>query len=67
MNILLDRFPRLRTDPENPPLLMPVTNLIGANSLPLLTRQRFWLLPFPKTAWREESAWQDLVSNDWEE
>ncbi|WP_397544972.1 cytochrome P450 [Saccharopolyspora pogona] len=37
MNILLDRFPQLRTDLENPPVLMPAPNLIGPNSLPLLT------------------------------
>lgn len=37
LNILLDRFPRLRADPENPPVLMPGTDLIGPKSLPLLT------------------------------
>ncbi|WP_010693816.1 cytochrome P450-like enzyme [Saccharopolyspora spinosa] len=37
MNILLDRFPQLRTDPENPPVPMPGTDLIGPNSVPLLT------------------------------
>ncbi|MEV0087291.1 cytochrome P450 [Saccharopolyspora sp. NPDC050642] len=37
MNILLDRFPVLRTDPANPPVLMPGTDMIGATSLPLLT------------------------------
>ncbi|MFI0466887.1 cytochrome P450 [Saccharopolyspora sp. 5N102] len=37
MNILLDRFPVLRTDPANQPVLMPGTDMIGATSLPLLT------------------------------
>ncbi|SDW62146.1 Cytochrome P450 [Saccharopolyspora shandongensis] len=36
MDILLDRFPVLRTDPANPPVLMPGTDMIGATSLPVL-------------------------------
>ncbi|MCI2420259.1 cytochrome P450 [Saccharopolyspora sp. K220] len=38
LNILLDRFPQLRTDPDNAPTFMPGTDMIGASSLPLLTR-----------------------------
>ncbi|MGP4019061.1 cytochrome P450 [Saccharopolyspora sp. 5N708] len=38
LNILLDRFPQLSTDPDNAPTFMPGTDMIGANSLPLLTR-----------------------------
>jgi cytochrome P450 len=37
LNVLLDRFPRLRTDPDQPPTFMPSPNLTGVQSLPLLT------------------------------
>jgi cytochrome P450 len=37
MNILLDRFPALRTDPEQPPVFIPSPNMTGVRSLPILT------------------------------
>ncbi|MGK4580036.1 cytochrome P450 [Kitasatospora sp. HPMI-4] len=37
LNILLDRFPVLRTDPDNPPVFMAAPDLTGLRSLPLLT------------------------------
>jgi cytochrome P450 len=37
MNILLDRFPALRTDPEQPPVFIPSPNMTGVRSLPMLT------------------------------
>ncbi|MFE9743634.1 cytochrome P450 [Saccharothrix saharensis] len=37
LGVLLDRFPRLRTDPDRPPTFMPSPNLTGVQSLPLLT------------------------------
>ncbi|GAA0629356.1 cytochrome P450 [Kutzneria viridogrisea] len=37
LNLLLDRFPGLRTDPEAPVTFMPSPNLTGVRSLPLLT------------------------------
>jgi cytochrome P450 len=36
LNILLDRFPRLRTDPEDPPRFIPSPNMTGVEKLPLL-------------------------------
>jgi hypothetical protein len=38
LNILLDRFPGLRTDPGNPPTFMPSPNITGVRTLPLRTR-----------------------------
>lgn len=38
VNALLDRFPTLRTDPDDPPVFMPSPQLTGVRSLPLLTR-----------------------------
>ncbi|WP_367132661.1 cytochrome P450 [Saccharothrix sp. HUAS TT1] len=37
LNVLLDRFPRLRADPDRRPVFMPSPNLTGVRSLPLLT------------------------------
>lgn len=37
-NILMDRFPDLKTDPDNPPTFMPSPNMTGARTLPLRTR-----------------------------
>jgi cytochrome P450 len=37
LDVLLDRFPRLRTDPDRPPTFLPSPNLTGVQSLPLLT------------------------------
>ncbi|WP_241845206.1 cytochrome P450 [Streptomyces silvensis] len=37
VNILLDRYPTLRTDPDNPPEFLPIPDLIGTSKLPLLT------------------------------
>ncbi|WP_158842545.1 cytochrome P450 [Saccharothrix deserti] len=37
LDILLDRFPRLRTDPDRRPTFMPSPNLTGVQTLPLLT------------------------------
>ncbi|PSL54115.1 hypothetical protein B0I31_107169 [Saccharothrix carnea] len=37
LNVLLDRFPRLRTDPDRRPTFMPSPNLTGVQSLHLLT------------------------------
>ncbi|ROP38649.1 cytochrome P450 [Saccharothrix texasensis] len=37
LDVLLDRFPRLRTDPDRRPVFMPSPNLTGVRSLPLLT------------------------------
>jgi cytochrome P450 len=36
MNILLDRFPRLRTDPDDPPEFIPNPELTGVRRLPLV-------------------------------
>ncbi|MEU4447910.1 cytochrome P450 [Actinosynnema sp. NPDC050801] len=36
LDVLLDRFPRLRTDPDRRPTFMPSPNLTGVQSLPLL-------------------------------
>ncbi|MGW2720098.1 cytochrome P450 [Streptomyces sp. NPDC001492] len=38
LDILLDRFPVLRTDPATPPTFMQADHMTGARSLPLLTR-----------------------------
>lgn len=35
-NLLLDRYPGLRCDPQDPPVFMPTPNMIGTNKLPLL-------------------------------
>jgi cytochrome P450 len=35
-NLLLDRYPRLRCDPQDPPVLVPTPNMTGARRLPLL-------------------------------
>lgn len=37
LSILLDRFPRLRLDPDRPPRLLPHPHQTGLQSLPLLT------------------------------
>lgn len=37
LNILLDRFPALRTDPDNPPDFMAAPDFTGVKSLPLRT------------------------------
>ncbi|MEV8438399.1 cytochrome P450 [Actinosynnema sp. NPDC051121] len=37
LNVLLDRFPRLRTDPDRRPTFMASPNLTGVQTLPLLT------------------------------
>ncbi|MFB7664297.1 cytochrome P450 [Kitasatospora sp. NPDC056138] len=37
LNILLDRFPVLRTDPDNPPVFLPSPDLTGLKTLPLRT------------------------------
>jgi cytochrome P450 len=37
LNVLLDRFPRLRTDPDRRPAFMASPNLTGVQTLPLLT------------------------------
>ncbi|MGJ6961273.1 cytochrome P450 [Streptosporangium sp. G11] len=37
LNILLDRFPHLRTDPDEPPSFIPSPNMTGVRKLPLLT------------------------------
>lgn len=36
LNLIMDRFPNLRTDPENPPEFMPNPNMTGVRKLPLL-------------------------------
>jgi cytochrome P450 len=36
LNILLDRFPVLRTDPQSPPEFLPSPNMTGVRTLPLL-------------------------------
>ncbi|MFE9427015.1 cytochrome P450 [Kitasatospora sp. NPDC006697] len=36
--ILLERFPTLRTDPDNPPSFLPLPHVISTSELPLLTR-----------------------------
>lgn len=36
LNLLLDRFPRLRTDPEHAPRFLPSPNMTGVSELPLL-------------------------------
>jgi cytochrome P450 len=38
VNILLDRFPVLRTDPANPPVFLPSSDMTGVQTLPLRTR-----------------------------
>ncbi|QES47201.1 cytochrome P450 [Streptomyces venezuelae] len=38
LDILLDRFPALRTDPALPPTFMQADHMTGARTLPLLTR-----------------------------
>jgi hypothetical protein len=38
LNILLDRYPRLRTDPDHPPTFMPAADTTGVSSLRLRTR-----------------------------
>lgn len=35
-NLLLDRYPRLRSDPQDPPTFLPTPNMTGAQRLPLL-------------------------------
>ncbi|MFD2078353.1 hypothetical protein SAMN05421678_114105 [Actinopolymorpha cephalotaxi] len=40
LNILLDRFPQLRTDPDEPPTFLPSPNLTGVRTLPLLLSSR---------------------------
>ena len=35
-NLLLDRYPRLRVDPQDPPVFLPTPNMTGAQRLPLL-------------------------------
>ncbi|HEX6359046.1 cytochrome P450 [Actinophytocola sp.] len=37
LNILLDRYPTLRTDPQSPPEFLPNPNMTGVRTLPLLT------------------------------
>lgn len=37
LNILLDRFPRMRTDPEDAPVFLPSPNMTGVQKLPLRT------------------------------
>ncbi|MEB3369557.1 cytochrome P450 [Saccharopolyspora mangrovi] len=36
LNLLLDRFPRLRTDPDDTPQFLPSPNMTGVSKLPLL-------------------------------
>ncbi|WP_282791992.1 cytochrome P450 [Streptomyces sp. CC224B] len=38
LTMLLDRYPTLRTDPEDPPEFMAVDGVLGPSRLPLLTR-----------------------------
>lgn len=38
LNILLDRFPDLGTDPENPPMFLPAPTMTGVRSLPIMKR-----------------------------
>lgn len=35
-NLLLDRYPDMRCDPEDPPTFLPTPNMVGTNRLPLL-------------------------------
>jgi cytochrome P450 len=37
-NLLLDRYPGLRCDPQDPPVFLPTPNLTGTQRLPLLLR-----------------------------
>ncbi|MGS2645158.1 cytochrome P450 [Streptosporangium sp. LJ11] len=37
LNLLLDRFPHLRTDPDEPPRFIPSPSMTGVRKLPLLT------------------------------
>ncbi|MEU8378785.1 cytochrome P450 [Streptosporangium sp. NPDC048865] len=37
LNLLLDRFPHLRTDPDEPPRFIPSPGMTGVRKLPLLT------------------------------
>jgi cytochrome P450 len=37
LNLLLDRFPQLRTDPDDPPTFFPSPDIIGVSTLPLRT------------------------------
>ena len=36
LNLIMDRFPDLRTDPDAPPEFMPNPNMTGVRRLPLL-------------------------------
>ncbi|WP_338057404.1 cytochrome P450 [Streptomyces yunnanensis] len=36
LNILLDRFPNLRSDPDRPPRFLPSLSMTGVRELPLL-------------------------------
>ena len=36
MNLLLDRYPRIRCDAQDPPVFLPTPNMTGAQRLPLL-------------------------------
>lgn len=38
LNLLFDRFPTMRTDPDNPPTFFPTPDMIGVNTLPLVMR-----------------------------
>jgi cytochrome P450 len=38
LNILMDRFPGLRTDPDSPPQFQPNPAMTGVRTLPLLVR-----------------------------
>ncbi len=37
LNMLMDRFPVLRTDPANPPTFVPTPNMTGVRTLPMRT------------------------------
>ncbi|MFE9466662.1 cytochrome P450 [Streptomyces virginiae] len=37
-DLLLDRFPKMRTDPDNPPAFLPLPHVISTSELPLLVR-----------------------------
>ncbi|HEX2299586.1 MAG TPA: cytochrome P450, partial [Pseudonocardiaceae bacterium] len=39
LNLLLDRFPELRTDPQQPPEFIPNPNMTGVRKLALRTRE----------------------------
>jgi cytochrome P450 len=36
VNLLLDRYPHLRCDPQDPPVFLPTPNMTGAQRLPLV-------------------------------